>query len=287
MMRIIRNPHQLHQILGKLRAINKTVGFVPTMGALHEGHLSLVEASVRQNDVTVVSIFVNPTQFGPKEDFARYPRPARKDLNLLRAAKVDFVLMPSVEAMYPEGFSKPIKIKGAKWPKLSKGLCGKFRPGHFQGVVTVVTKLLSRVGPCRLYLGAKDFQQTTVISQLVRDMNMKAQVCMMPTVREKDGLAMSSRNRYLSPGERRRALEISRTLFTFKKDLLQEKRGALAVLKARALRELKKNVDRVQYFEIVDPETLVSLKTYQKNMVLLTACFVGKTRLIDNVIIRT
>jgi pantoate--beta-alanine ligase len=284
-MKIIQNPKKLQQQLEKERARGKSVGFVPTMGALHEGHLSLVKASVRQNDVTVVSIFVNPAQFGPKEDFAKYPRPVRKDINFLRAAKVDFVLMPSVETMYPEGFSKPIKIKGAKWPKLSKGLCGKFRPGHFQGVVAVVTKLLAMVGPCRLYLGTKDFQQAAVISQLVRDMNMKIQVCMMPTVREKDGLAVSSRNRYLGPGERRRALAISRALFALKKDLLRKKRS-LASSRARAFRELKRNVDRVQYFEVVDPGTLVPVKKHQKKMVVLTACFVGGTRLIDNVIIQ-
>ena len=283
-MKLIRDPEKLRQRLQKERARGKSIGFVPTMGALHEGHLSLVRASSRENDITVASIFVNPTQFGPKEDLTKYPRPVRKDLNFLRAAKVNFVLMPSVSAMYPEGLTKPLTLKGAKWPRLAKGLCGKFIPGHFQGVATVVTKLLNIAGSCRLYLGAKDFQQVAVISQLVRDLNMKFQVRVMPTVREKDGLAMSSRNRYLSLDERHRALAISRVLLKLKRNLLRKK-GGVASLRTQALRELKKCVDQVQYFEIVDPETLVPVRKSQKQMAALTACFVGKTRLIDNVII--
>jgi pantoate--beta-alanine ligase len=283
-MRIIRSPEKLQAILEQKRQQGRSVGFVPTMGALHEGHLSLVRASNRENDVTVVSIFVNPTQFGPKEDLAKYPRPARKDLQFLRAAKVDFVLMPTVETMYPEGLSKPLRIQGAKWPRFAKGLCGKFRPGHFQGVVTVVAKLLGIVGPSRLFLGAKDYQQAAILSQMVRDLRLKVGVKIMPTVREKDGLAMSSRNRYLHSAERCRALAISRTLFELKRDLLKKK-TSLARSKARALQELKKNADRVQYFEIVDPATLQPLQRSKQKMVALVACFVGKTRLIDNVII--
>jgi len=285
-MKLIRDPKKLQEMLQKERARGKSVGFVPTMGALHEGHLSLVRAAKRENNITVLSIFVNPTQFGPKEDLAKYPRPVRKDLNLLCAAKVDFVLMPSVGAMYPEGLAKPLKIKNAKWPRLARGLCGKFRPGHFSGVVTVVSKLLGIVGSCRLYLGAKDFQQATILGQLVRDLDMDIQVRVMPTVREKDGLALSSRNRFLSSKERQRALAISRMLFELKRDLLKKKEPVTA-LRLRGLRELKENVDQVQYLEIVDPETLAPVKRYQRKMAVLTACFVGKTRLIDNVIIRT
>ena len=283
-MKLIRDPKKLQQMLREERARGKSIGFVPTMGALHEGHLSLVRASSRENDVTVVSIFVNPTQFGPKEDLAKYPRNIQRDLSFLRAAKVNFVLAPSVNAMYPEGLTKPLEIKGAKWPQFARGLCGKFRPGHFRGVAIVVEKLLNIIGPCRLYLGAKDFQQTAVISQLVRDLNMKIRVRVIPTVRERDGLAMSSRNRYLSLADRRRALVVSRVLFILKQDLLK-KNGALVTLKARALHELKKIVDRVQYLEIVDPATLRPLKRSQEKMVALAACFVGKTRLIDNVTI--
>ncbi|MFH1208317.1 MAG: pantoate--beta-alanine ligase [Candidatus Omnitrophota bacterium] len=280
-MKLIRYPGKLQQILEKERARGKTVGFVPTMGALHEGHLSLVRASDRENDVTVVSIFVNPTQFGINEDYAKYPRVLAEDMKKLRMVKVDYLFCPSVVAMYPEGYATFVDVS----PRLANVLCGKFRPGHFRGVATVVAKLLNITGSCRLYLGAKDFQQATVIGQLVRDLNLPTRVRVMPTVREKDGLAISSRNRYLGPRERHRALAISRALFTLKKDLLRRKRGGLAGLKARALRELRKNVDRVQYFEIMEPGTLAPLKKYQKTMAILTACFVGKTRLIDNVII--
>ena len=246
-MKLIRYPGKLQQILEKERARGKTVGFVPTMGALHDGHLSLVRASNRENDVTVVSIFVNPTQFVANEDYAKYPRVLTEDIEKLRAVKVHYLFCPSVAAMYPEGYATFVDVS----PRLANVLCGKFRPGHFRGVATVMAKLLNITGPCRLYLGAKDFQQATVISQLVCDLNLSTRVRVMPTVREKDGLAMSSRNCYLSPRERYRALAISRALFAFKKDLLRRKRGKLAGLKARALQELKKNVDRVQYFEIV------------------------------------
>jgi pantoate--beta-alanine ligase len=284
-MKLIRDPKKLQAILEQERRKGRSVGFVPTMGALHEGHLSLVRASVRDNDITVVSIFVNPTQFGPKEDLKKYPRPVLKDLDFLRAEKVDFVFLPSVAAMYPEGLDQPLRIKGAKWPQVAQGLCGKFRPGHFQGVVTVVAKLLDIVGPSRLYLGAKDFQQATVIKQLVRDLNMKIRVRSMPTVREKDGLAMSSRNRYLSDRDRLRAGMISRVLFELRAGL--KRSGApFAALKAKALGKLRRHVDKVQYLEVVDPSMLRPLKRSRKKMVALTACFVGKTRLIDNVIIR-
>lgn len=284
-MKIIQDPKKLSKILANLRGQEKSIGFVPTMGALHEGHLSLLRASRRENDVTVASIFVNPTQFGPKEDLAKYPRPLRKDLNFLHAAKIDLVFVPSVETIYPEGLAKPLRIKGAQWPRLAKGLCGKFRPGHFQGVVTVVAKLLNIAGSCQLYLGAKDYQQARVLSQLVEDLGLKTKIRILPTVREKDGFAMSSRNRYLNPEERRRALAIPRVLFGLRRDLVKKKE-TVASLRARALRELEKNVDRLQYLEIVDAGTLAPVKRHQKKMVALAACFVGKTRLIDNVIIR-
>jgi len=280
-MKTTRNPKELQAVLEQARRKGQSVGFVPTMGALHEGHLSLVRASNRENDITLVSIFVNPTQFGANEDYAKYPRVLAEDMKKLRTVKVDHLFCPSAVAMYPEGYATFVEVR----PRLSNILCGKFRPGHFRGVATVVAKLLNIVGVCRLYLGAKDFQQATVIRQLVHDLNMQVQVRVMPTVREKDGLAMSSRNRYLSPDERRRAIAISRVLFALKRDLLQKK-GSLVSLKARALGELRKNVDRIQYLEIVDPGTLESVKKRQKNMASLTACFVGKTRLIDNVIIR-
>ena len=284
MMKLIRDPKKLTVIFEKLRARGKSIGFVPTMGALHDGHLSLVRASKRENDFTVVSIFVNPTQFGPQEDYTKYPRVPGADRRKLRRVGADYLFCPSTAAMYPEGFNRLLKIAGAKWPRLARGFCAKFRPGHFQGVVTVVAKLLWITGPCRLYLGAKDCQQVAVLGQLIRDLSLDVRVRVMPTVRERDGLAMSSRNRYLSGEERPRALTISRTLFRLRRDL-QRNAGAVASLRARALRELKKNVDRVQYLEVVDAETLRPARARSRKRIALAACFVGKTRLIDNVII--
>ena len=279
-MKMIRSPQGLQKILEKERLRKKTVGFVPTMGALHEGHLSLVRAANRENDITVVSIFVNPAQFGPNEDYTKYPRVLGADKRLLQKCKVDYLLCPSVPAIYPQDHATCVAV-GAE---LAQVLCGKFRPGHFQGVATVVAKLLNIVGPNRLYLGAKDYQQAAVIRRLVNDLNMNVRVRVMPTVREKDGLAMSSRNRYLTAEERRRALVLSHALFKLRQDILKKK-GTLASLKAQTVRKLKETVDRVQYFEIVDPVSLAPLKKAKRKMVVLTACFVGKTRLIDNVII--
>ena len=279
-MKMIRSPQRLQKILGKERLRKKTVGFVPTMGALHEGHLSLMKAADRENDITVLSIFVNPSQFGPNEDFSKYPRVLGADKRLLRKVKVDYLFCPSVPAIYPKDHATCVAV-GAE---LAEVLCGKFRPGHFQGVATVVAKLLNIVAPSRLYLGAKDYQQATVIRRLVNDLNMNVRVRVMPTVREKDGLAMSSRNRYLNPEERRRALALSHALFELRRCLLKKK-GTLASLRTQTVRKLEKAVDRVQYFEIVDPATLAPLKKIQRKMAVLTACFVGKTRLIDNVII--
>lgn len=276
----------MQKILRKARRRGLSVGFVPTMGALHEGHLSLVRVSKRENDLTLVSIFVNPTQFGPKEDFKKYPRVFSRDKQILAKCGTDLLFYPSVRSIYPGGFSKSVKIKNAKWPAFAKGLCGKFRPGHFQGVVTVVTKLLDIVRPHRLYLGAKDYQQAVVLSQLVRDLGVTTKVRVMPTVREKDGLAMSSRNRYLSPGDRVRARMISKVLFDLRAGL-RGHRTSVTSLRTKALRELKRYVDKVQYLEVVDAGTLEPLKKYRKRMAAVTACFVGKTRLIDNVIIRT
>ena len=255
---MIRSSKKLYHILEVCRQKRKTVGFVPTMGALHEGHLSLVRASRRENRVTVVSVFVNPTQFGPKEDFSRYPRVLSHDKRLLSECGADYLFYPSVQEMYPEGLLKPLKIPGAKWPVLAKGLCGKFRPGHFQGVVTVVAKFLEMIKPTRLYLGAKDYQQARVLTRMVEDLSLKVKVRVMPTVREKDGLAMSSRNRFLTPEERARATMISRVLFDLRKGL-KKRQKTIRELKKQALRELERHVDKVQYLEVVDADGLCRL----------------------------
>lgn len=279
-MKIVPSPQKLQRLLEGERGRRKTIGFVPTMGALHEGHLSLVRASRRLNDITVASIFVNPLQFGPREDYQQYPRPFAADKRLLLKEKIDYLFFPSVRDLYPPGN----RIRVCVDPKLSRILCGKYRPGHFDGVATVVAKLLNIVGTCRLYLGSKDYQQAAVLKCLVKDMNFNVQVCVMPTVREGDGLAMSSRNRYLSLEERQRAAALFRVLFELKRQIL-ERKGSLSFLKRQALGKLRAAVDQVQYLEVVDPQTLAPISQIQSKMIALTACFVGKTRLIDNVII--
>lgn len=280
-MKIIKTAAQMQREMEKLRRQGKTIGFVPTMGALHAGHLSLVSASKKENAVTAVSIFVNPAQFGPKEDLKKYPRPLSKDKVLLKKAKTDYLFLPSAAEIYPEKFSTFVEPD----PALAGGLCGKFRPGHFRGVATVVAKLFNIVKPHRAYFGLKDYQQAAVISRMVKDLNFDIQLRLMPTVREKDGLAMSSRNQYLNAEERRRALAVSRALFGIRENFKAGNHD-LAALKRAAIARLKRDADSVDYVEIVDAETLEPLKKPRPLMAVLAAVRVGKTRLIDNVIIR-
>src|SRR4030067_3130038 len=202
-MEIIRIPAIMRQTSQEHLKKGKTIGFVPTMGALHEGHLSLMRRAKQENDITTVSIFVNPIQFGPSEDIERYPRDREGDLEKLQKEKTDVTFMPEISSMYPEGFLTHIEVN-----EISGRLCGAFRPNHFRGVATVVTKLLNIVKPTRVYFGQKDFQQSGIIKQLVRDLNMGVDVVVCPTVREQDGLAMSSRNAYLSEEQRKSATVI-------------------------------------------------------------------------------
>jgi pantoate--beta-alanine ligase len=260
------------------------------MGALHEGHLALVRAAKSENDTAVVSIFVNPLQFGPKEDLKKYPRPIARDRALLRKAGVHYLFYPAPDKMYGENFATVVDVgaglrprkKGAAPFPLTSVLCGKSRPGHFRGVSTVVTKLFHLAKPHRVYFGSKDYQQAAVISRLVGDLDMDLEVRVLPTVREKDGLAMSSRNRYLSGEQRRRAVVIPETLLWIHRQFALGRRD-LAAVKKTALRRLKAAVNRVDYLEIVDPVTLRPLDKVRESMQALTACFIGKTRLIDNV----
>lgn len=278
-MKKISNPVEFQKEMERLRLQGKTIGFVPTMGALHEGHLSLFRRSREENDMTAASIFVNPMQFGPKEDFKKYPRPVKEDYRLLEKEKVNYLFCPRPQDMYPPGFSTSVEVSA-----LTGGLCGKSRPGHFQGVTTVVAKLFQIAKPHRVYFGAKDYQQAAVIRRMIRDLNFDIDFCLCPTVREKDGLAMSSRNRYLSPEDRRRAVSISQTLFAFQEAVLAGEKN-LKKLRQKALSSLRKTMDRIDYFEAVDADSLKPLEQVQFPMAVLTACFAGKTRLIDNVII--
>lgn len=265
--------------LRKARArLKGTLGFVPTMGALHEGHLSLMRRSVRENDHTVASIFVNPRQFGPSEDLAKYPRTLKEDLKLCREAGVDLVFTPDADVMYPDGFDTFVEVE-----RLSRPLCGEFRPGHFRGVATVVCKLFNIVQPSRAYFGQKDAQQVLVLARMVEDLNMPLKVVTCPTVREKDGLAMSSRNRYLSPSERERALVISRILAEVKRQFDKGERdvGHLVSIMESALGA---EMDEVQYAEI---RRLADLTEFPGPIdapaLAAVAGYVGTTRLIDNV----
>ncbi len=293
-MKIIRNPKIFQRLMDRLRRRGKTIGFVPTMGALHEGHLSLVRRARKENRVAIVSIFVNPLQFGPKEDFRRYPRNLSRDRALLRREKVDYLFAPPAGSLYSAGYQTLVEVAG-----LSRVLCGKFRPGHFWGVATVVAKLFNLAKPHRVYFGAKDYQQAVIIQRMARDLDFDVEVKVLPTVRDRDGLALSSRNAYLLPSERQRALAIPHSLAWAKIEVQGGNRN-LRLLRTGVLRRLRSELDRVDYVEFMEPDTLQPIKKIPspqpspprrgrgkgEGVVLLAvAGWAGKTRLIDNAII--
>jgi pantoate--beta-alanine ligase len=259
-----------------------SVGFVPTMGYLHDGHLSLVRRARSENDSVVVSIFVNPTQFGPHEDFQRYPRDLNRDLGLLDTAQVDAVFTPAVDEMYPAGASTMVEVEA-----LSSILEGASRPGHFRGVATIVCKLFHLVHPDRAYFGEKDYQQLQVIQHMVRDLRMPVKVIGCPTIREPDGLAMSSRNVYLSPPERQAAAALSRALSQAKR-LSKDDVWEASRLQAEVQKMLDKEpLIRADYVAIVHPQTLQPVDTVvTEEAVLCLAVWIGRTRLIDNIRLR-
>ncbi|MER3469694.1 MAG: pantoate--beta-alanine ligase [Thermoflexus sp.] len=257
-----------------------TWGFVPTMGYLHEGHLSLIRRARAENDHVAVSIFVNPTQFGPHEDYNRYPRDLERDLRLLEPLQVDLVFVPSVEEMYPPGFQTWVIVE-----ELSRPLEGASRPGHFRGVATVVAKLFNIVQPDRAYFGQKDAQQAVVIRRMVRDLNFPVEIVVCPTVREPDGLAMSSRNTYLSPQERQAATILFRALQAAKARYEAGERDGERL--REAMREVLRGepLARVDYVSVADPETLEELSRVEGPALLSLAVYIGNTRLIDNLLL--
>lgn len=258
--------------------VEGSIGFVPTMGYLHEGHLTLVRQARTENDVVVVSIFVNPTQFGPKEDFARYPRDTERDLALLDKEKTDWVFMPSAEEMYPRGFSSWVEVE-----KVTDKLEGGVRPGHFRGVATIVAKLFNIVQPNIAYFGQKDAQQAVVIRKMAADLNMNLEVVVAPTVRELDGLAMSSRNIYLNPEERKAALVLWRSL-NLSRQLWQEGERKADSLRQRMIAIIQEEpLAVIDYVSIADPETLDELVEVDCPALVSLAVRIGKTRLIDNI----
>ena len=279
-MRVIKSVLEMQAVAEDLRKEN-LLGFVPTMGYLHEGHLALVRRARELANVTVVSIFVNPTQFGPAEDLDRYPRDLERDMMLLEAEKTDILFFPEAAEIYPEHYSTYIEVRG-----IQDHLCGRSRPGHFTGVATVVAKLFNIVKPHFAVFGQKDFQQLKVLERMVRDLNMDVKIVPYPTIREKDGLAMSSRNTYLSPDERRKALLISASLRKAQ-ELFGTGERSVPVLKKEVTRVLgsEEGID-IEYVEICDTVTLVELDDkIQKEAVLAIACRIGRTRLIDNTVL--
>lgn len=258
------------------RARGERIAFVPTMGALHAGHVSLLSAARKVADRVVLSIFVNPTQFGPKEDLARYPRDLEGDLAKAASVDTDVAFVPEANDVYPPGAQTFIEVR-----EVSQGLCGERRPGHFAGVATVVCKLFNMVRPHLAIFGEKDFQQLAVIRRMVLDLNMPIEIVGQPTVRESDGLAMSSRNAYLSPLDRMRALAISQGLSAARERFAAGERDA-GVLRALALGTIQDRVDRIDYVEIRDADSLRPIERLDRPAVILAAVYVGATRLIDN-----
>jgi pantoate--beta-alanine ligase len=278
-MRLVRRIAQAKKIVERTQKRELAIGLVPTMGYLHEGHLSLVRIARKKCDFLIVSIFVNPTQFGPKEDFRRYPRDLRRDLRLLKMEGVDLVFYPSVREMYPAGYRTYVEVH--EWSRL---LCGASRPTHFRGVTTVVLKLFNILAPDIAVFGRKDYQQAVIIGKMVKDLNLRIRVITGPIVREKDGLAMSSRNKYLNARERKNALVLGESLKwvrqAYKRGLRDPQAGIL-----RMNRMIKGKGGRIDYIEMVDKNTLEPVRKLKKGTLVALAVFFGKTRLIDNTIL--
>jgi len=279
-MQIISKPIILQNKILKLKRMAKTIGFVPTMGYLHEGHMSLIRKARKECDIVVVSIFVNPLQFGPKEDLKKYPRNFKRDIYLCNNL-ADIIFFPKAKDMYPANFLSNVEVSS-----LSNILCGVSRPGHFKGVTTVVSKLFNVALPDRAYFGQKDAQQVIIIKKMVSDLNMPIQIRVLPIIRESDGLAMSSRNKYLSDKERRESLVLYKSLKLAKKLInkgMRDSKNIIAKIK-NLIRSVKSA--RIDYVSINDANNLVPLKRIKGEALILLAVFIGKTRLIDNIKIR-
>jgi pantoate--beta-alanine ligase len=278
-MIIVKSKEALRDHIRKSRSAGKTIGFVPTMGFLHDGHLSLMRRARQENDLVVVSIFVNPTQFGPNEDLAAYPRDSRRDTALMQSVDVDVAFFPEAEVIYPRGFNTYVEVQGP----ITQVLCGKSRPTHFRGVTTVVAKLFNLVAPDRAYFGQKDAQQVAVIRQMARDMDFDLQVVVCPIQREPDGLAMSSRNTYLSPRQRADSVILHHCLCEAERQIQKDgRRSARAVV--QSIRERIGTVPDavVDYVEVVRADDLTALESLEGEILIALAVKFGKTRLIDN-----
>lgn len=277
-MMIINSIDKLRDILDAQRANHKTIGLVPTMGFLHQGHLSLMQCAKRDTDFVVVSIFVNPTQFGPNEDFEAYPRDLKRDAERCDSVGVDVIFAPEVSEMYPEQASTFVSCEGA----ITRTLCGASRPGHFKGVTTVVAKLFNIVQPDKAFFGQKDAQQVVIIEKMVRELNMRLQIVPCPIVREADGLAMSSRNTYLSETARKEAPVLSQSLAEANRLIQSGERDSEAIINV-----MRKTIEtapsaQIDYIQIVDGRNLEDLKTLKGEVLIALAVKIDQTRLIDN-----
>ncbi len=278
-MEVVSNAGQMQEIVMGMRRQGLSIGLVPTMGYLHQGHLSLVRRARSECDRVVMSIFVNPLQFGPREDFAAYPRDPEHDLALARDEGVDYVFAPVKEDMYPKGFNTQVTVEGA----LTEKMCSRSRPGHFRGVTTVVMKLFQIVQPDRAYFGQKDAQQALVIRRMATDLNLPLEIVTCPIVRETDGLALSSRNAYLSSEERRVALVLPRSLEAGRDLIIKGERRVERVRDEITERLAAERAIKVDYVEVCDGQTLADLAELRGPVLLAAAVYVGRTRLIDNI----
>ncbi|MCA9125710.1 MAG: pantoate--beta-alanine ligase [Planctomycetales bacterium] len=281
-MKIANTADEAYAHIDHWRREGQRIGLVPTMGALHQGHLSLATRSCQECDITAVTIFVNPTQFGPHEDFSRYPRTLEQDLKMLQELGVDLVFTPSNERLYPNGYSTYVSP-----PDVAKPLEGVFRPGHFRGVATIVLKLFQILPANIAYFGQKDFQQLVVIQRMAEDLNIPIRVVGCPTVRESDGLAMSSRNRYLDPKQRFAAASLWKALSAAQQMLLEGNREVKQLEEVMQQTLYREGAEKIEYARVVDSHWLTDLTTVDRPAVALIAAYVGSTRLIDNIMLET
>ncbi|GAA0784790.1 pantoate--beta-alanine ligase [Hathewaya limosa] len=281
-MKTIKNIKDLRIEIDMWKKAGLSIGLVPTMGFLHEGHKSLIQRAVKENDKVVVSIFVNPIQFGPNEDYDKYPRDIEKDSKLCTDAGASLIFNPEVEEMYPD--KNPLTFVNVE--NITNCLCGAKRPGHFQGVCTIVSKLFNIVAPNKAYFGEKDAQQLSVIKQMVKDLNFPIEIIGCPIVREKDGLAKSSRNTYLSIKERQAALILSKSLKKAKIAIANGEKNTIILKNLIIDNLISEPLARIDYVEIVDFNLMCEIDTLNKESLIAIAVYIGKTRLIDNIIIR-
>jgi pantoate--beta-alanine ligase len=277
-MKIIRKVSELQKITLKHLINGDEIGLVPTMGALHDGHISLISKSVKNDDITIVSIFVNPIQFGQNEDYLKYPRPLEKDLSVCKKSHVNYVFVPSTEEMFPQANITRVEVKG-----LQDLLCGRFRKDHFLGAATVVAKLFNITFADRAYFGMKDFQQLRIIEKMARDLNFRTKIVPCEIVRERSGLALSSRNSYLTTEEKKSAVLISKILKHSKEEIKVKSFAAILKNVVKRISSIKNS--KIDYVEVVDFNDLSQVSKNTKKAVLAVAVWIGKTRLIDNIII--